>query len=46
VLLVASEALKPFDRTEMSVRNRIKTSDVDDVRVKGVSEPSGGNLKD
>ena len=29
----------------MSVRNRIKTKDVEDVIVKGTSEPSGGNLQ-
>jgi hypothetical protein len=44
-LLTANDALKPWDRIDASVRKRIKTEDVEDVMVKGTSEPSGGNLR-
>ena len=45
-VLGASVAVKPELTIEPSDRNRTKTIDVEDVRVNGTSEPSGGNLKD
>jgi hypothetical protein len=44
-LLATREAVKPWDTTDMSVRKRIKTEDVEDVIVMGTSEPSGGKLQ-
>ena len=44
-LLRASDALNPWDTTELSVRKRTSTIDVEEVMAKGTSLPPGGNLQ-